>query len=475
MDESQTRREVIETLAKLPVSGLPRFDAALRASPPWGTSWPAWLVRLSPGTAERLIRFAGAGDAIGILLAGHRDGRVREAALPLLARQATPLSLGMLLLRGADWVPEVRDAAQRLLRNVVTEHGVAVLLDVLPIRERLGTGAARAAGFAQEMIDLLRDVSTAELVSRLGSSDRALRRAIARRLASRPDIGSGVDAALAQDDAVTLGVVALAALGRDPSAALAERLWQAPVASVRAAAVDALLTGSAAVEVAERALLDRSAEVRRRGQGHLKQTGRDVSGHYVRFLANDSARPLAVALALRGLAEMGYAGHPFVASFCRHRSAAVRKTACSVLGALDARQERGAVAALLGDPSRSVVRQASLVFVRFGLTDPEVSRLWSLAVTRSDDALWPALRGLDRWRRLDLACKGLLADDARASALGSALMRHVDETWNRSFAPPRESVREGLSRSLPLALLRLDRPLAQRMTFALRPFFPGLP
>ncbi|MFE9563794.1 hypothetical protein ACFYM0_22110 [Streptomyces sp. NPDC006487] len=69
-----------------------------------------------------------------------RDGRVREAALSGLsgpaAEQNPPPQL--VLIRCADWVPQVRERARRELARIVTRDPVAVLVDLGPLIVRLG-------------------------------------------------------------------------------------------------------------------------------------------------------------------------------------------------------------------------------------------------------------------------------------------------------------------------------------------------
>lgn len=50
-------------------------------------------------------------------MARHRNGHVREKALPYLAQLGTYAAIVELLHRANDWVPEVRHAARTALQS----------------------------------------------------------------------------------------------------------------------------------------------------------------------------------------------------------------------------------------------------------------------------------------------------------------------------------------------------------------------
>jgi len=64
-------------------------------------------------------------------------GRLRRAALPLLARLDTPLALGLLLVRMNDWAVPVREQARALLRSHVLQVPLTRWLQVFPLLARL--------------------------------------------------------------------------------------------------------------------------------------------------------------------------------------------------------------------------------------------------------------------------------------------------------------------------------------------------
>ncbi|MEU3726188.1 hypothetical protein AB0E73_26195, partial [Streptomyces sp. NPDC031705] len=77
----------------------------------------------------------------------HPDGRVRMAALAAWRNPPLPL----LVIRCADWVPQVRDRARRVLGRVVAKHPAEVLLGLTPFVLRLG--CREHGGWAVEQLE----------------------------------------------------------------------------------------------------------------------------------------------------------------------------------------------------------------------------------------------------------------------------------------------------------------------------------
>ena len=66
-----------------------------------------------------------------------RDGRVREAAVAVLARMPGPVAAAVLAVRTADWVPQVSSAAMAAaLGRSGAGDAAAVVPVMLALRER---------------------------------------------------------------------------------------------------------------------------------------------------------------------------------------------------------------------------------------------------------------------------------------------------------------------------------------------------
>ena len=113
---------VMTRLAALDGRGWLRLDESARRA--YWDQWPmgqaaGWPSRLAYWGRSLLGQAAGwrsrlAGDDSGLAaVAGSmcRDGRVREAAVAVLARTPGPVAAAALAVRTADWVPQVSSAA----------------------------------------------------------------------------------------------------------------------------------------------------------------------------------------------------------------------------------------------------------------------------------------------------------------------------------------------------------------------------
>ncbi len=122
-------------LDRMPLTMLLQFDAWVRHHDPQvPASFRALTAdALDPGRTPWMRDVPG----LVSVLACHRDGTIRRAALPLLARLDTPLALGLLLVRMNDWAVPVREQARALLRSHVLQVPLTRWLQVFPLLARL--------------------------------------------------------------------------------------------------------------------------------------------------------------------------------------------------------------------------------------------------------------------------------------------------------------------------------------------------
>ena len=124
-------------LLSLPPEKLFDVDERLRAySSMTFRDWPTTaLAQMTAGELEPALR-----QPLLFLSAGHRDGRLRQKTLWKLPEFPGYLALAIALIRCADWVPEVRHAAQdatkRLLELSDSQDVVALWPLVLRLRSR---------------------------------------------------------------------------------------------------------------------------------------------------------------------------------------------------------------------------------------------------------------------------------------------------------------------------------------------------
>jgi hypothetical protein len=310
----------------------------------------------------------------------------------------------------------------------------------------------------------------------LSSTDRPVRRCAARILIRRSLALPALDQAVVQDDSVTLTLLADAALP-DAPVSVVERLSNPPLsARVRALPLDRLLVVAPemARRHAERSLMDRSPKVRAVAQRFLETAGVDVAGLYAAHLTLGRRPRRMSEVAIRGLTEVGAkAQFTLIAAQASHPSPRVREAVCSAIETL-APDQKELLFTLVGDSSRRVARRAALALVRSGIDPAGLDRLWECAIRRSDAGLLTAFVGVDRWRQLLYAARGLRSGEPLAVSLGSALMDHVLATWNSGFSTPPASARDELSAMLPVVLRRIPKRQALVMRLSLRPFLPNL-
>jgi hypothetical protein len=452
-----------EILRQISADRLARFDATLH-----GRSWtaPKWfpsLWEVEPHHVDQLAELSGDGEATAVILAAHPSGWVRQAALPLLQKSATPLALGMLVLRSNDWVEPIRRDAQARLRAVAAAgESSQRLVSVLPAVEQLAKTPSRSGEFAKELLRHLSDRLTATtLASGLRDVSVRVRRSSARLLVGKGLSEDALDIALRQDDAITASIVAEAAAQSDPTQAMSERLIGARSPRIRRLGFLRLLEqGERTAETAARkALLDSHVHVRSEAQRFLARHGVAVNLVYAGWL---ESRP---AIAILGLAETGSeADAGRVTSHASHPSSRVRDAVCLAIAKLDPQAYRQILLELARDPSVRVARRAASAIVRSNASAAELDYLWSLVATPSGRrAVLSAFQALDRWVQLTYAFRAVSSDVAREE--GASILERVMARWNASFTAPAADRARELASLLPKVVRRLESKAAREVEF----------
>ncbi|MDD9382278.1 HEAT repeat domain-containing protein [Streptomyces sp. ZAF1911] len=290
----------------------------------------------------------------------HWDGRIRERAVAEAA--GTPELLPLVVLRCADWAPQVRAAARRVVTGALRDAGEDTLRTLTPMvmhlaKRQQGRWAAEAFEAAlrepryaavRAQLCTHRDLRTRRAAVRitLEAADSFTALDLARRAAGEPD-------AVLRDLWTRAALAALAARGSEDAAV--DALLASRAGFVRAAGVTALRAAGRAGE-ASRYLADPSGTVRACARWLLRQDGADARAAYLRLCA-DSPVPGAVL----GLAECGErADSAVLTGLLGHRDGPVRAAALAGLRLLDVPGPGPeALLALLDDPSPAVVREAT--------------------------------------------------------------------------------------------------------------------
>ncbi|MFJ9783669.1 hypothetical protein ACIRSS_29100 [Amycolatopsis sp. NPDC101161] len=337
----------------------------------------------------------------------HANGRMREAAVKLLADSTDPEALPLLLIRCVDWVRPVREAARGAVLSKVDESSLRAVLPLI--------GVLRRREVDDWMTTLFRENLPELLDAALGLEDRETRRWAHREalgLLSRERL---LDIATRDEDFVVRAIAGNALLDRGECV---EELLAGGLPKIRMRALT--MTGRA-----EEYLADRSSAVRSMAQALVLKAGGDPAEHY-------RAMPVSFGV-LAGLGETGTAED--AALLDRHLTderPRIRRTAVRGLRRIE--PDSTAVPPLLTDPSPAVTRQV-VEFLRGKFV--EVTKLRELLgaehPVHTRRAAAALLRDRDTWVRLhtDLT---LLADaDLGADAEHDlrACYQHLDRVWTK--------------------------------------------
>jgi HEAT repeat protein len=460
-------------LRSLPVFALPSFDSGLRnrswSEPEW---FPEMRSILAADTAAKLISRNADPAGAGVVLACHPNGFVREAAVGLVGDLSDPLQVPCLLLRSADWVPQVSTSAMTALLPAWRQISEDEKVIHLPLLSHLATESSRIRPFATQLLDdFLADIDVEQSLL-LSHSDPRIRRILARRCSPR---------------ITTDRLVEFITNERDPRAArefsknlflshtLSDKklieLAKAPVGSVRASALVAISKADTdeSREVLQNALFDANVIVRSYAQAAVRKFAVDPRSVYVASWSQGDVR------ALLGLSEVATEAERALAESLLH-SSSPKEQLCGVrmllrLGVQDhALTDR---CLELVESSRSKVARVALSLLATRPSETSLQDLWTIAKTHpSEGRRQMVVRFFlrrDRFTALHFALDGLVSSSDAGANLFDATMR----SWNRSYTSPSPQISEQIRNIVPLALPKMDRTRAALLLHTIKPYVPG--
>lgn len=433
-------RVIGQLLRSVPTSALSRIDLESRASSRWDDD--GWR-RLDPKSVDDMA--ASTGDSLGVAAAAsmHRNGRVREAAVRLLASLTDGTELRWLVLRCLDCVPEVVAVAEPAVRArldaKVVPRSAASTVDLLPL---LGSGrfsrTATSERLRQDVLTaVLRPVLRQDLWDASASADRALRRAAVRLLVeTKEDPLRLLQTQLEKDDVVASSDAAQAALSHEATCADAAAILSfQPAARLRELALWHLVSHHHDYsDVLGTALLDRAAGVRDLAQRILVRDGTDPAQWYRDQL---DAAPEGALLGL------GDCGSERDADEGLHRLATSGRLAAAATRLVARQGSRETTTELIDlsiHGSGSVAREAILGLHRHGVSDAVVAEAWAKADSSSGAAKrrigLRLLPRAGRWSRLEVGLRALVSDDEETRELGATVLARTLGSWNLSATAP---------------------------------------
>jgi hypothetical protein len=434
----------VRRLVQLPASRLPAVDDALRRE--------SWHRRAAP-PPRAPVSVAGALDADEaaaclFVAACNANGFVRQRALEELRHAPGPIPLVAALIRCDDWVPQVRLAAEALLRALMATPDGPTPLDQLDLVVALRERKRFAAGAWQSLVQpslLARE--RGEMRWQWTTRGGWQVRRFALELVVQADPGqlrASASQALSDHAApvAAWGLSKLAALPEAEAIGMLQAAARHPSASLRAAAIRRAIHSSDAVAkpLLTAAMFDRARSPRSAAAFELQRRFGVVAADAWRAaLAEEPGRRRTAALL--GLCDAPSPGdvNTLVAEL-GHRNAFIR---AAVLRGLWHCQGTGLGDHLhraLHDPSKAVVRQALELLSRgpeYLDTDAlEQAIRGAPAATRR--LLLAATRRLPKWDALDLLLRLALDGDPGDAGLTEEARRWLQTAGLRfTSAAPR--------------------------------------
>lgn len=374
-------------------------------------------------------------ERLSSLVAGcSQDGHRRVSAVAGLAMPADGLLLPVLVLRTADWVPQVHERARRSLTAALRSAGTSALLAAASVATAMGSWA-RGGHAVEAVAGGLRAASDGVLASARTHQDIGVRRLVYRLWleSGRSRHEEVTRAALSEQDGVCRLLCAewlVADAVRDRRVDVLEGLLREGSAKVGIETLTALVKlGRPETGVAH--LADRSVMMRATAQWAVRRAGRSPAVIYRNALAADSPAGRTRAL-VAGLGECGtHQDVDVLLPFLEHPSPRVRAEAVRAVRRLDGPLTR--IARMLADPAPVVVRAVKQAL----RSEPDVvpaARLWELLTAESPPHVrlgaYEQLRAKDTWTRVHVDLHLLAARDVELGHRAQADL--ID--WSRRSA-----------------------------------------
>jgi HEAT repeat protein len=422
----------------------------------WTTLYPPLgHIQLKPLDVALLDTF-GSADKVHLLGVAtlNRNGYVRQEALSRLGTIQDEYALPYLILRLADWVPEIRELAERLVREAIERRVVRSIADysfLIKWMERVGRVDLKPIRTA--MIQAMMKRDPAELRAALEHENPDVRlfcyRAVLVDTEVQPEVverGLG-DAAVK----IRMAMVHLIA-AQKPSCGVGwlRRLYGDRNPAVRVAAVRAAAEAYGVDGAFDKMIFDASAGVRDAARFYLRKYGReDFAPRYREEIRAVEMVPRLVGI-LGGLSETGtVSDYNVVASFLDHPNAVVRSAALYGVARLDARRAFERLVRALEDPSAKVRNTA-------------IKKLVDVEVPEKRDAVLPVFESGRRpgsWSALRVLCRigswSSLRDILFALETGDSVLetfarreanRWISAFHNRLFTEPEIGLAEEIVR-----------------------------
>lgn len=392
------------------------------------------------------------------LLSFNSNGYVRERATRALAQAESSASLAFLLLRANDWVPQVSNVARCELVRRCTPERAESFVGLLPLVERLSAQSRvdNAALVAQiESVISETPAGLAALVTALSSkSDRHVRRAVARLIATRFVPMARFESVFADPDPVVRTRVVLGALKHGSSAELRRWLPQFladPLPRIRSLAFHA---ADAAVPELLRAMLpellfDGNLWLREFARQKLGRERSDLAALYAAEVAKHDSPKLRAAIA--GLGEIGTLDDAaLIRPHTETGSSATRQAALRALCGLLKEKAVPLLIEALGSDYKGISKVAvELLLTRGSVVFAEdVAPLTHARAPHVRANALSVVAGTDKWEALIAALERAGDPDSRVLAAAQLILARWTVVPHSLYSRPKGAQRERLRAAL---------------------------
>ena len=419
-----------------------------------------------PGDPVLLAGRCASLDELGEFLS-HRSGYVREAAVARTVQLRGAGALQALMPRLNDWVPQVRDAAQRavltLLPFAEPEEWTACLGQLWRLRQKSRWDHSR--WIAQLEIELAARLGVARLRAAVQGADPLMARAAFQLLRAGDMLSEGELLEMAigtRFDIVTAVQGVRLALAAPP--ALRQPLLQQAMGSQFGAVRTLALRGLLALEMpgaeglALQALADAQGSVRSVAQYFLQRAGFDLAGHFRRQLGDAALGRRQACIALGALAALGGADDlPLVRRWSGSALPSVRGAALRSWLRLAPGDKDGIALQALADDSLGNRKLGARMVSHHGAFIP-FERIQEVLQARAEITVLLSCARVRKWdwlQALATQAAGIDENDANWPLLATELARWLRDAHNAYDQPAPQQAAALRSPALVAALERL--------------------
>jgi len=464
---SAARVAIRDLLALIPVQEVSELDEAVRRE--WGYL-DVWY-GLRPETVAATTINTEEDAAFLRVATCHQSGYVREQAIRCLAQDTSPNALPFLLIRAADWVAQVRVAAQSEICRRLQSRYADAFVSCLSLLDRL----RRSERFAPELGDsikgFLKEPGSAHALQKgLESDNHGIRRQSYVLATESPvfDTGAVVQAAVRDTDVVirrwAFAFVQNQVPERWPE--LRTRAVRDPFAPIRRLAFESLTAESEPQrDHLLKFLLDVSPAIRHSAQDIVPKLLNVSPREYYRAALHADQYPRSVCAI--GLAEVGDATDaPSIAALMHDSSAKTRSAAIRALRTLGA-ADNDPLMRVLNSDVPSVAREAAITLLSARLVPAAL--VWNEALTNRDPLVWRTVlktfKNVDKWTRAKVYLEAVATSNENLSAFALERVGIWLAQYNRSFVLPQPSEAAQISALVDRLRPKLSADVARELGF----------